>query len=282
MTAFADVQLLGFPLRTYARAREHHDELLREFSLIALSDTDGVPARLLALSDELMSRFGAEPDELREKIALGLARGDEVMDLVLRTPVDAGASVAAFDALLDEADAYCVEGGALLTLATPPELVVFRRWYLRQMVDQLKGKPPVRWWGGPGADDPRVVDLRAEAELPPDPSSASGARRFVRDVLDAWGIPELEEPAILLTSELITNALLHARTPMKLRLYRRDGLLRVEVCDDSGRPPVRRHYSDDASTGRGLALVEALADEWGVDPANGGKAVWFTLSLEPA
>lgn len=274
MTDIVQIRLLGFPLALHRRARQHHDELLREFSLIAMGDHDGVPAQLLALTDELIARYSRESDVLKAQIDAAEARGDEVADLTLPIPPAAAPSVVALDDLLDQADEFCRSGDALLTLATPPELVAFRRWYLGQVVSQLAGEPPVPWWGGSG-----VVDLRAEVELAADPASASGARRFVRKVLDAWGVPQLEEAAILLTSELVTNALLHAKTPMRLRLFRRDGLLRVEVCDDSGRVPERRHYSDDASTGRGLALVEAIADDWGVDAGEAGKAVWFTLSL---
>lgn len=279
-----EVQLLGFPVALSLRSRQHYDELLREFALIAMGDHEGVPAQLLALTDDLLAQFARESAEMRDKVDAAERRGEEFIDLVLTTPVAAVPSVLALDAMLDKADAYCRDGAALLTLSTPPDLLAFRRWYLRQVVDQLNGRAPTRWMGPatPGAGGP--VQLTAEIDLQPEPASSSSARRFVRQTLEAWGIGHLEEAAILLTSELITNALLHARTPMELRLRRVDSLLRVEVCDGNERAPVRRHYDADASTGRGLALVEAMAEEWGVDTdaPGGGKAVWFTLSLETA
>lgn len=282
MSELVPVRLLAFPVGLWQQMRQHQDELLREFALMALGEQAGVPAQLLSLTEGLTGQFARESAEMRAHLDEARSRGEESVDLVLSLPPAAAASVLALDAMLDKADAFCREGDALLTLATPPELLAFRRWYLGQVVHQLHGRPPIPWAPAEGVGLP--VQLSAEVELAADPASASAARSFVRQTLDLWGIGHLEEAALLLTSELITNALLHARTPMELRLRRVDGLLRVEVCDGAARHPVRRHYDADASTGRGLALVEALAEEWGVDAdaPGGGKSVWFTLSLELA
>ncbi len=116
--------------------------------------------------------------------------------------------------------------------------------------------------------------------LPAEPASAAAARRFVRDVLASWGAHEFEDPAVLLTSELVTNAVLHARSAPLLSLRLVDGRLRVGVSDGTPVAPVRKRYGQDAATGRGLLLVETMASAWGSEPSGAGKLVWF--ELEPA
>ena len=279
-----EVRLLGLPLDVYRRMQQRNDELLREFSLIVLGARGGVtngrvPERLLALTEEVRARFAPESAGFREQLDTAEARGDVFADIVSSLPADARDAIEKLGRLLDEADEFCKGGDELLTLTTPPELLAFRRWLLGEVVSQIDGGEPVPWSEAPAA---AVPDEVVEAELAPDPTSASEARRFVRGVLVRWHAEVVEEAAVLLTSELVTNALLHARTVMKLRLRRRPGLVRIEVVDDGAGQPVRRRYDDDASTGRGLALVEAMAEDWGVEPANGGKAVWFTLPLDRA
>jgi anti-sigma regulatory factor (Ser/Thr protein kinase) len=118
--------------------------------------------------------------------------------------------------------------------------------------------------------------------LPPVATSARTARQFVRSTLRAWGCPALVDVAELVVCELVTNAVLHARTDTVVRLRCHDGGVRVEVIDASPTmPAVSSGYADDASTGRGLALVEALASMWGVEPhVNGvtGKLVWCEVA----
>lgn len=75
-------------------------------------------------------------------------------------------------------------------------------------------------------------------------------------------------------SEMVTNAVLHARSESELALILDRPRLRVEVSDDSDRSPVRKHYAEDAGTGRGLMILEHLSSEWGVDTRGGGKVVW--------
>ena len=105
------------------------------------------------------------------------------------------------------------------------------------------------------------------------------AREFVADALAAWQYPGDPEVAVLLTSEIVTNAVLHAATPFEVTVKMDDDELRITVVDGAGRrvPHVQQPAPTD-TTGRGLMIVERLATSWGTeDTAEGGKAVWFTL-----
>ena len=114
--------------------------------------------------------------------------------------------------------------------------------------------------------------------LRPVPASAAEARQFVDATLSGWGCDAFVDASRLLVSELVTNAVLHARTEMTLVVRLLRGGVRVEVHDGSPVAPVVRNYEDEAMTGRGLALVDELADRWGVERDSGGKSVWFELS----
>lgn len=143
--ALVEVRLLAMPLAAYRRAAEHNDDLLREFALIKGNQPDGgraVPARLLALIEELTDRyrpFTAAPTAAR---AEAMARGAERVDLVYRVPPHAKQACLELGALLDEADDFCRAGQDLLTLATPPDALAFRRWFLGEFVRQIDGAPP--------------------------------------------------------------------------------------------------------------------------------------------
>jgi anti-sigma regulatory factor (Ser/Thr protein kinase) len=115
--------------------------------------------------------------------------------------------------------------------------------------------------------------------LDADPNSARQARRFVADV--AGDDSDATATAMLLTSELVTNAVLHAQGPITVQAGWSDGMLRVEVVDTSPSVPRLRHRSKDAMTGRGLMLVETLAVAWGAERRDRGKAVWFLLDGAP-
>ncbi len=115
------------------------------------------------------------------------------------------------------------------------------------------------------------------AELTCDPKSASLARRLVTTALTDAGHGAVVEQASLLVSEAVTNAILHAGTPILLTCSWTGSSVRVEVHDGSPVPPGVRHYDAEASTGRGLSLVAALASRWGVDAADNGKTLWFEL-----
>jgi len=112
------------------------------------------------------------------------------------------------------------------------------------------------------------------------PQSVPAARRFVRDVLGKQP-REIVEAAELMTSELVTNSVRHAHTGFELTIHTQ-GHIRVEVRDTgAGRPMLQDPTPQDPS-GRGLRIVEAMSNSWGIIPQAEGKTVWFTLSQAAA
>ena len=123
---------------------------------------------------------------------------------------------------------------------------------------------------------------RESCALAGDASSVPQARRFVRQVLAAWDREEYEEAGTLLTSELVSNAVLHARTDLELELVDTEEGVLLEVSDGSPTLPVLRRHSREAGTGRGLWLLEQYSARHGVDVtrAGTGKTVWALLCPE--
>jgi anti-sigma regulatory factor (Ser/Thr protein kinase) len=113
--------------------------------------------------------------------------------------------------------------------------------------------------------------------LPPVARSVVEARRHVRAMLTDWDLGALSDVAQLLTSEVVTNSLLHARSAIRLTIEHTAAGVRIAVTDESTVIPALRPRSASATTGRGLLLISRLADEWGTDVSEGGKTVWFTL-----
>jgi anti-sigma regulatory factor (Ser/Thr protein kinase) len=124
-----------------------------------------------------------------------------------------------------------------------------------------------------------VTSLRA-TNLPPEASSVSAARRFaVQAAGELAGSSEHLSDASLLVSELTTNAVQHAATPIRVSVARTDDTIRFEVHDDDPTIPVLPASLPpaDATSGRGIVLVDAIARAWGVDGDAVGKTVWFEL-----
>lgn len=145
MTAeLVPVRILSLPLDVYARAAEHSDELLREFTLIRADNAEHVPARLLTLIDDLNARFGAFTKGPTDRLQEALARGDAEVDLLYEVPREASDAATQLGALLAEADDFC-RSGDLLTLATVDEGLAFRNWFLGEFVSQVDGHPPRPW-----------------------------------------------------------------------------------------------------------------------------------------
>lgn len=113
--------------------------------------------------------------------------------------------------------------------------------------------------------------------FPPEPRSARAARRAATRALAEAGRADVVDEVALLVSELVTNAILHAGSSIDVELSADPRCVRVEVRDRSTVAPVVHDYGDEAATGRGVAMVEMVADRWGVDVRPDGKAVWFEL-----
>ena len=123
-------------------------------------------------------------------------------------------------------------------------------------------------------------DRQATLEVPAAPQSAGTARRFVQAQLDDWELTVDEDGVVLMVSELVTNAGLHANSDATVRLVDQGDCLRIEVTDASTTPVQVRSHRMGAETGRGLRIVDALAARWGVEPAVDGKTVWFEVVVQ--
>jgi hypothetical protein len=144
------VRLLGLPLAVQARAQEHSDELIRELTLVGeqmrqQGNHAGLPARLVTLIEQLTAQYSAFTGEQEQQVAQATAAGRPTIDLDYRVPASTAEAVRALGTILDEADEYCRAGEHLLTLPTPPDLVVYRRWFLDQFERQIGGEEPVSY-----------------------------------------------------------------------------------------------------------------------------------------
>jgi anti-anti-sigma factor len=140
---------------------------------------------------------------------------------------------------------------------------------LEEALDRVAARPPY---------------LRDELTLAPTTTAPAAARLYVRDVLTYWRLAlpgqDVIDRAELLADELVTNAALHARTPLRLRLELRGDHLRIAVEDASPRLMRLVPHDPEAEEGRGLRLVEQLATAWGIRlRPDGGKVVWCSLRL---
>jgi anti-sigma regulatory factor (Ser/Thr protein kinase) len=119
----------------------------------------------------------------------------------------------------------------------------------------------------------------ASTELGRSISAVADARAFVTGTLRRWDLEALAVDAELLTSELVTNALLHARSDVTVSVAVADGTAEIGVTDRSAEPPRPRRAADGAEGGRGLRLVDRVAADWGVAYLGSGKQVWCRLDV---
>jgi anti-sigma regulatory factor (Ser/Thr protein kinase) len=129
----------------------------------------------------------------------------------------------------------------------------------------------------------RPAELRNRHErLTAGPAAPAQARALVKAAITAWEVPVDPDTAVLLTSELVTNAIRHhAGRSVMLAITCSRGEFRVDVHDASCSLPVPVDTPADAEAGRGLMLVAMLSADWGAYRTPGGKAVYFTLALQP-
>ncbi|MEV5177374.1 ATP-binding protein [Streptomyces flaveolus] len=104
-------------------------------------------------------------------------------------------------------------------------------------------------------------------------------RDLLGKALSTWDCAGAADDALLLLSEILTNAVAHAQGPIGVHACRTDTALTVEISDRSPHLPQPRPAAEDEESGRGLLLVRALADDWGVRPTDEGKTTWFSLKM---
>ncbi|MFE0579537.1 SpoIIE family protein phosphatase [Streptomyces sp. NPDC058874] len=135
--------------------------------------------------------------------------------------------------------------------------------------------------GTPVAHPARPVRRTMLTVAQAEPERIAGARRQVRELLHDWADEEQLDAVVLMVSEMVTNVLVHTDGDALLVAEAAGELgerrLRVEVTDSSDELPHKRHPGEMASSGRGVLLMEMLADAWGVDPRGEGKSIWFEL-----
>lgn len=121
-----------------------------------------------------------------------------------------------------------------------------------------------------------VGDVHSEVFLPV-PEAVPALRRFVTSVLGLWGVDHLMWDATLIASELSTNAVRHGESPFRAVISRNAGVVRIGIEDAGPGWPAHRNARLDDLDGRGVAIVEALADRWGCDKSSDGKITWAEL-----
>ncbi len=151
--------------------------------------------------------------------------------------------------------------------------------------------------------------MQGSIELPDDRRSAGHARAFVAEHCGQWDLGQVCDDLTLPVSELVTNAIVHARSPLQLTVSLTERFIEVAVRDGNPRPPIIRPVRIDplgdidrasispngpvdprdpmlvvgeagsVTAGRGLLIVDAVADEWGVNELSQGKTVWFRIRL---
>lgn len=117
-------------------------------------------------------------------------------------------------------------------------------------------------------------------ELAAEPYAARDARRAARDVLSAWHVPQPQlDDALLVVSELVANVVRHAHTVSTLELELEGPRLRIALADASSTAPRLRRAHFSSEDGRGMGILAALSDRWGIELRVGGKRVWWEIDL---
>lgn len=137
--------------------------------------------------------------------------------------------------------------------------------------------------GPRGILDVRTNALSQVVTVPSVPPAVSAAREWSRRTMHRWRLGEAAEPVEQLISELVTNSVEHAEcASVTVLLFYAVGMLRLEVRDqDAAHVPVLKHPETGDVGGRGLVIVQALSDRWGVRITDSGKAVWCEFALPP-
>jgi hypothetical protein len=144
------VRLVNMPIALFLRTRDHHDDLIREFTLMAIqsenSEAPRLSERLSELVETLGRRYGASAGRADAVRDAAIERGDASVDLTYEVPSGIASDLVRLTELIDAADEFC-RAEQLLTLPRTPEMVAFAHWYNDQFLKQIGGSPPTPWNG---------------------------------------------------------------------------------------------------------------------------------------
>jgi CheY-like chemotaxis protein/anti-sigma regulatory factor (Ser/Thr protein kinase) len=222
---------------------------LRASDVLRVVGEAGDGRTALALAADL------QPDVVVLDLGLPDIRGAEVLAR-LRATV-AGVRVVVYTGAAHEERSHALAGGAVGVVSKSEDLQALLR-VLGDVVAPAETK-------------------QVETSLPNDSSSPGAARRLVTKACREWGCEGVIDAALLVVTELVTNAVVHAGSQCDLRVQLRDGVLRLEVDDEGGGTPDLQRSSDSEEHGRGLFLVSAMSMSWGIGPTPAGKTVWAEL-----
>lgn len=147
-----EVRLLGVPVDLYAEGRQHHDDLLQELSVLAVSTEESgrrLRPDLTELVDALGRRYGTPTSRPDAPVDEAVSRGDRTVDLAFTVPAHVLDATDRLESLLAKADELC-RSGELLTMPRSAGMLRFSRWYLGEFRRQIAGQPPCPW---PGPDE---------------------------------------------------------------------------------------------------------------------------------
>ncbi|MEU5536412.1 ATP-binding protein [Streptomyces sp. NPDC020362] len=162
-------------------------------------------------------------------------------------------------------------------LGGPSSRAAAPSWFARQWALWSRMLAPLRPLDAPRG---RATAWDASWPLQRELTSVRRARRLVTAQLGEWALDDLADTAELLVSELVTNALRHTRGPLRLNLRLRHSRLLCEVEDTESAHPARNDVDSEAESGRGIELLDLLADAWGSIRTATGKTMWFELQAE--
>lgn len=292
----------GLPVGLMLRTDEYLTNLSQELGMLRLDrrpETDA-PGRMRSVEivDELLTAFAEIRNDVRVQAETAFDQGRDTFDVEVELPAEAAPAASAMVAALREILGMAADGRILL----PPleeEAAEFFFEFLaecgRQVEQGATGAAPL----GPipeSAAEPAELEGRKVERQAREPKvqhesrrevkrftreleSATSARRFVVDTLRSWDLEDAARRAELPVAELVSNALLRSVDDIEVQVKGGGDCVLVEVHDTSDAPPEVRRRGNEADSGRGLLLVDALVDRWGWDPSATGKRVWFELDL---
>jgi anti-anti-sigma factor len=151
-TPLVRVRLIGLPVELHRQAGEHQEALRRELAFVEHAQAaDAAPARLRTLAKALTQRVGDLTLAQTKRLHAAIAAREPRLDLEYDLPADVLDAILELGALYDELDDFCRDGG-LLTLATPPDLLAYRRWILDEVQGQIREGRAPRPWDGPASE----------------------------------------------------------------------------------------------------------------------------------